>query len=266
MDNIYICFPGGKFKVLTFSYDDGRQEDRRLVEMFNKYNLKGTFNVNGGLTQDARIPVSEFKELYKGHEVACHTLTHPTIERCPIEEVAVQLIEDRKILEKASGQYVRGLAYPNGSTSAEIEKLLPMVGIKYGRTVHSTGNFALPTDYTKWNPTCHHKRDLLERGKEFVALHKTQYLYMMYVWGHSYEFTTDNNWNVIEDFCELVSNKDDIWYATNIEIYDYLTAAKQLRYTMDFSRVYNPFAFSIWINFNGEIVEIKGGEDKVLKN
>lgn len=265
MNNIYICFPEGKFKVLTFSYDDGKVEDRRLVELFNQYNLKGTFNVNGGILTDSnRIPLTEYKELYKNHEVACHTLTHPTIARCPIEEVAVQLIEDRKILEEATGGYVRGLAYPNGSTSEEIEKLLPMVGVKYGRTVHSTGTFGIPTDFTKWNPTCHHKIDLIEKGKEFVALYKSQYLYMMYVWGHSYEFPIDNNWNVMEEFCELVSNKNDIWYATNIEIYDYLTAAKQLQYSMDFSRVYNPFAFSIWISYNGEIVEIKGGENKSL--
>ena len=47
---IYTCFPGGKHKVLTFSYDDGRQEDRRLVEIFNRYGMKGTFNINGLLT------------------------------------------------------------------------------------------------------------------------------------------------------------------------------------------------------------------------
>ena len=46
---IYTCFPGGKHKVLTMSYDDGRLEDRRLVELFNRYGIRGTFNLNGGL-------------------------------------------------------------------------------------------------------------------------------------------------------------------------------------------------------------------------
>ena len=46
---IYTCFPGGKHKVLTMSYDDGRLEDRRLVELFNRYGIRGTFNLNGRL-------------------------------------------------------------------------------------------------------------------------------------------------------------------------------------------------------------------------
>ncbi len=262
MNKIYICFPKGKFKVLTFSYDDGKQDDKRLVEIFNKNNLKATFNINGGLTENNRIDISEIKELYKGHEVACHTLTHPTIARCPITSVCNEIIEDRKILEKTMGTFVRGLAYPNGSTSEEIEILLPMVGVDYGRTINSTYSFDMPTNFGAWNPTCHHNEKLLELGQEFVSLNKSQYLYMMYVWGHSYEFPRDNNWEVIEEFCELVSDRDDIWYATNIEIYDYLKAAKNLVYTIDHNRVYNPSAFSIWLSVNGEIVEIKAGEDK----
>ncbi len=264
MNKIYICFPEGKFKVLTFSYDDGKAEDRRLVEIFNKNNLKGTFNVNGGIVDDVRIPMSEYKKLYEGHEVACHTLTHPTIARCPIELVARELVEDRIKLEEVMGAQVRGLAYPNGSFSEEIERLLPMVGVKYGRTVNSTGKFDMPTDFGAWNPTCHHNQNLIELGKQFVALEKKQYLFMMYVWGHSYEFPKDDNWEVMEEFCEMISNKSDTWYATNIEIYDYLNAAKQLQYTMNFDRVYNPFAFSIWLSVNGDIVEVKAGENKFL--
>lgn len=64
LKNIYTCFPGGKHKALTFSFDDGRVEDRRLVELFNQYGMKGTFNLNSGLHNAERIPVSEYKELY----------------------------------------------------------------------------------------------------------------------------------------------------------------------------------------------------------
>ena len=50
MNRIYKCFPGGKFKVLTLSYDDGKLEDKRLVDIFNKNGIRATFNVNSGLT------------------------------------------------------------------------------------------------------------------------------------------------------------------------------------------------------------------------
>ena len=39
---IHILFPQGRNKALTFSYDDGRQEDRRLVSIFRKHGLKAT--------------------------------------------------------------------------------------------------------------------------------------------------------------------------------------------------------------------------------
>ena len=53
----------------------------------------------------------------------------------------------------------------------------------------------------------------MERAREFAELHKTQYLYMMYVWGHSYEFTADDNWELIEEFCRFIGGREDIWYA-----------------------------------------------------
>lgn len=115
MRNIYICFPEGKHKVLTMSFDDGRVEDRQLVDMFNRYGIRGTFHVNSGIAAETRVPVSEYRELYRGHEVSCHTCTHPTIARCPMEQVVEQILEDRRSLEAAVGYPVRGLSYPNGS-------------------------------------------------------------------------------------------------------------------------------------------------------
>lgn len=260
LPTIYTCFPGGKHKVLTMSYDDGKLEDRRLVSIFNKYGIKGTFHLNSGLEIDTRIPTSEYQELYKGHEVSCHTLTHPTIARCPMEQVVSQVLDDRKNLEAIMGYPVRGLSYPNGSYSKEIINALPSLGIRYARTVTSTMSFAMPENFLEWNPTCHHNKNLLELGQQFVDLFKKQYLYMMYVWGHSYEFTNQNNWELMEDFCKLVGGRDDIWYATNIEIVDYLDAAKRLQYTADCSHVYNPSAASVWICVNDtNFIELKGG-------
>ena len=81
---VYTCFPGGKAKALTMSYDDGKVQDRRLIDIFNKYGIKGTFNLNYGLVGERpRMTLGEMKGLYAGHEIATHTMTHPTIERCP---------------------------------------------------------------------------------------------------------------------------------------------------------------------------------------
>ncbi|MDU2670460.1 polysaccharide deacetylase family protein [Clostridium hominis] len=60
----------------------------------------------------------------------------------------------------------------------------------------------------------------------------------------------------IEEFAEMVSNKNDIWYATNIEVYDYITSIKSLRFPGDKSRVYNPSSLDIWISIDGKTVKI----------
>ncbi|MCM1102399.1 MAG: polysaccharide deacetylase family protein [Clostridium sp.] len=262
---IYTSFPEGKSKVLTMSYDDGKPQDERLVPLFNKYGIRGTFNLNYGLMgmdkSIPRLPAERIKELYQGHEVATHTMTHPTIARCPLTEVAKEILEDRIGLESLVGTLVRGHAYPNGSYSEEIKQLFRQMGIVYARLMETSGEFELPTDYMEWKATCHHNDpQLMEKAKFFAEFKKPQYLKIMYVWGHSYEFDRDDNWNVIEEFCEYMGGRDDIWYATNIEIVDYMTAAKNLRYTADGNAVFNPNACSIWLQLEGSVVaEVPGG-------
>lgn len=280
MLKVYKAFPGGKHKVLTMSYDDGKLEDERLVAIFNKYGIKGTFNLNSGLIDDGiRIKPELWKELYKGHEVATHTLTHPTIDRCPNVEIIQEYLDDRKFIESIMGYPVLGHAYPNGSYSKRVEDIMRSIGIKYGRiigdnfanvklantvsdisVVGDEDGFSLPTDFMEWKPTCHHNHGLLEFGQKFKALNKKQYLYMMYVWGHSYEFTRDNNWELMEEFCKMMSDCDDIWYATNIDIVNYMEVCDRLVFAADLSFVYNPSAASAWLAIDNDIViEVKGG-------
>ncbi|WP_425464199.1 polysaccharide deacetylase family protein [Paenibacillus lentus] len=266
MPNINFCYPQGKHKALTMSYDDGRRADKRLIGIFNRYGVRGTFHINSGLLGgDDRLTAEEAVALYRGHEVSVHTVTHPTLSRCPMEQVVDEIMEDRKTLERLFQTTVRGMSYPNGSYSQEIVKLLPHLGIEYARTVQTThGGFGLPEDWLQWRATCHHNDHLLEHAEAFVGLHKRQYLYLMYVWGHSYEFDHDNNWELIEQFCKAVGGQDDIWYATNIEIVDYMKACKWLKFAASREFAHNLGALPIWLDVDGRIVEIPGGSQVSL--
>lgn len=267
MPKVVMTFPGGRHKVLTMSYDDGKAADRRLVEIFNRYGVRGTFHINSGLLGIGdRIPENEVAELYKNHEISAHTLTHPTIARSPKEQLLYEIVEDRKNLEKIAGYTVRGMSYPNGSYTSYIKELLPFLGIEYSRTVNSTGTFSMPDDLLEWNPTCHHNKGLMQLADDFIQLHKQQYLYMMYVWGHSYEFDNDQNWDLIETFCDYVGNRDEIWYATNIEIVDYIKAFNNLKFSADSQFVYNPSAMSVWLSVDEQIFEVQGGSQLLLCN
>jgi len=206
-----------------------------------------------------RISAQEVRTLYQGHEVSAHTLTHPTIERCPNEQIVHEVMEDRKRLEKLVGYTVRGMSYPNGSYSDRVKRILPGLGIEYSRIVGDSMQFGLPDDWLEWKATCHHNSGLMELAERFAALNKTQYLYLMYVWGHSYEFDRDSNWELFERFCQLAGGRNDIWYATNIEIADYMRAYELLKFSADLSFVYNPAATSVWLSVDGRVVEARSG-------
>ncbi|NQX69144.1 polysaccharide deacetylase family protein [Paenibacillus alba] len=265
MAKILMCYPRGRHKALTMSYDDGRNADKRLVDIFNRNGIKGTFHINSGLFDSPdRLSEDEILSHYEGHEVSAHTLTHPTIARCPNEQIIHEVMEDRKNLERIMGYTVRGMSYPNGSYNNRIKDLLPGLGIEYARVVSGTGHFGMPHDWLEWQPTCHHNVDLMKQAETFVHLNKTQYLYLMYVWGHSYEFDTDNNWDLIEKFCAYAGGNSDIWYATNIEIVDYTKAFEQLKFSAGLDFVYNPSALSVWLRADDQVVEVKSGEQKKL--
>ena len=82
---------------------------------------------------------------------------------------------------------------------------------------------------------------------------------LFYLWGHSYEFDRDDNWQVIEDFCAAIAGKDDTWYATNIEIYEYVEAFNALVTSADGKTVYNPTLKTVWMDVDGKVYRIDSG-------
>ena len=264
MHIVFPRYPQGLCKALTLSFDDGRLEDRRLVEMFNHYGVKGTFNLNSGILDENRIPQSEYPALYRGHEVASHTVTHPSIAHLNPEQAVQQILEDRRTLEHITKQQVHGFAYPNGSVSRELVRILPAVGIHYGRTVDATHCYDLPEDFLTWNPTCNYREGVVEHGREFAAWDKTKDLFLLYVWGHSYELPLDDGWNQMDQFLQIVSGRSDTWYATNGEIVDYLSAIRRLEFSADCDTVYNPSFHTCWLSVDGTVKSVPGGSEVSL--
>ena len=80
------------------------------------------------------------------------------------------------------------------------------------------------------------------------------------MWGHTYEFERDNNWEDIEIIAERLGGKDNVWYATNIEVYDYVEAYRSLLWSADSNRVYNPSAKRIWFSRGKKLYSVEPGE------
>ena len=269
-------FPGGRAKALTLSYDDGIYEDYRLIDIMTKHGLKGTFNVNGGLfgkesakAHRERLTAEQVKELYipSGNELALHGYTHPHLEELPLDMISREIVLDRIALEELTGTIVRGMAYPFGTTNDAVVDVLRTSGVAYSRNVTSTGNFNLPTDWLRMPATCHHNDSRLpELCRRFLETGRRPFdcCMLFYLWGHAYEFAINDNWHVIETFAETMGGHDDIWYATNIEICDYIHAYERLRTSMDGKIAHNPTDTTLWFNNGGTAVELAPGETRVF--
>ena len=281
-NSIFMRFPNGLSKALTLSYDDGVTEDIRLIEIMQKHGLKGTFNLNSGrmlaAEEDIRNPkpygnrltVEQAKALYsqEGIEPAVHAYVHSHLQTMPSASAAMEVLQDRDFLEKLFERPIRGMAYPYGTFSDRVVDVLDHCGIAYSRTTISTENFNIPKDWLRLPATCHHKNPrLMELADSFLEKNHgiAEHPWLFYLWGHSYEFAQYDNWNVIEKFAERIGGKEDIWYATNIEIYDYIRAYESLIFTVDMTRVQNPTATTVWFTLRGKFYEIAPGETLTLQ-
>jgi hypothetical protein len=99
-------------------------------------------------------------------------------------------------------------------------------------------------------------------GDKFLDVPAFYELPVMYVWGHSFEFGWSGDWSVIEAFVDKMEGKEDIWYATNMEIYTYIQAVRNQQFSADGLTMYNPTAVTVWVSTKEGLLEVKPGETR----
>ena len=276
-----LLFPGHKAKAFTLSYDDGVVQDKKLIEMFDKYGAKCTFNLNYGVLgyknvikgpDQKEVDISKFdkeeiKEIYKNHEVGGHGLYHSSLVSVGTPLAMYEIIEDKVNLEKLIDKQVKMFAYPFGHYNEKVVELLKMAGYKGARTVESTHKFDIPKDFLVLDPTCHHNDPkLMELADEFI--NRPPFMTsLFYLWGHGYEFDHDDNYDVLENLLKLLSeHSNEIWFASNSEIIDYVNAYRNLEYSGDGSLIHNPSAIDVEIMTSFKTTEIiKAGQTIKVK-
>lgn len=265
-------FPGFKYKAVTLSYDDDVVFDKKLMEIIDAYGLKCTFNLNSGIFAEKSggrvMTEEETKALFTncGHEIAVHGLKHLSLAEFDSAVATKDVLLDRINLENMFGKVIKGMAYANGSYSDEVVKILETCGIHYARTTVSTGRFDIPTDWLRLPATCHHNDSRLgELTEEFLKDYPENAHYarkvpkLFYLWGHAYEFNDNDNWYIIENFAKKVGNRDDVWYATNGEVYDYVKAYESLEYSVSGDMIKNPSAIDVYLNYCGKAIKVPAG-------
>ena len=222
-------YPNKLLKAITFSFDDATQQDIRLANLFNKYNLKCTFNVNSGIAthnyryiynnvEIYRLEKEELIEAYIGHEIASHSLTHPHLFDLNLNQIQNEIESDISNLNLwFTHQKIIGFAYPYGQVNNDIINILKNNGIKWARNAGHSNSFDIGNNLLNYTPTCHFlSKDLPKLIDDFISLNPDK-KQILFIWGHSNELDTNNCWEYFENILKTLANKKDIYYCTNSE-------------------------------------------------
>ena len=265
-------FPGGKRLAVTTSFDDGLTFDRRIVEAFNKWGLKATFNLNSGKLLRTGKPAveegdrtaldaSEIAELFHGHEVAIHTVTHPWLDRLDPSQIATEVLDDRKALEDLVGYPVRGMAYPFGNFSPQVVEVLRSLGVVYSRTCINSPNCFPPQEPLLWASTAHQYAAAPTVPERFEALYNNPHAAgVFYIWGHSFEFHDKNDWAGLERIYKPLAGKPDVWYCTNIELFDYEAARQRIVLAANRASAFNPSGTPVTLKLDERLFDVPSGQ------
>lgn len=259
-----MLYPGGKRKAFNITYDDGVLQDVRFVELLNRYGIKGTFNLNSELMlqefawihpngmEVRRLSESAVRNLYDGHEIASHTLTHPYLSELPEWELMRQMSRDRENLERLFGREVKGFAVPFSYYSELIARCAENCGFEYARMSEFSGSYAPCRDWYYWKIGVYHIEKNLT---DFVAgfLNTPQELAVCQIVGHSYDLDAEGLWGTMELICAAVAAQPDVWMCTNLELVRYLKAMERFDGT-------NRSEQELWFEINGEIRRLQPGE------
>lgn len=262
-------YPNGKPKAFNVTYDDGVLQDIRFAELLNKYNLKGTFNLNSGLMENEfewthesgcivkRLSKDKALSLYERHEIACHTLTHPYMDSLSKSEILHELQADKANLEKLFDREIKGFAVPFDYYSELIEKCAKISGFSYVRISEESHSFTPQADYFKWKGTVFHSDSELKKlSKQFLATDEE--LAFFQIAGHSYDLDIENLWDKVESILFEISSQKNILPMTTIEIIEYLQAMDKAKITERYMK--NNSNIDLWLSDNGNIYRLKPSE------
>ena len=266
-------FPGGRKKAVTLSYDDGVTQDIRLIDMMNQNGIIGTFNLNSGkfgiyeefpragkTVHHQKINKDDIAKVYQGHEIAVHTVSHPNLCKLTEEQITAEVLLDRIALEEITGYPVRGMAYPYGTFRQEVIRILKSLGISYAREVAVTNDFSLPENRYAWKCSTYHTNENFEQIVDRFLEQESDDPMLLSIWGHSYEFDCDENWDMMERVLKKLGGNTNFWYVSNIDIFNYLDAFDLLKFDVKQTTAQNFSAFPLFFNKNGKEYQVAPGK------
>lgn len=188
------------FSILT-SWDDGTEEDLRLIKLLKKYKLPAIFFV----------PIKSwgFDNLYKyeGFAIGSHTVRHPQdLKLLSDPTLEEELMTSKTTLEEVLGTSIDWFCYPRGRYNQRVKDVVKKAGYKYARTTH-VGSITKIDDQDplEIDTTVHVGYDRAEYNGDSWLNYATKNLNrvqkrggLYHIWGHSAEIDRNNGWAALE--------------------------------------------------------------------
>ena len=203
-------------KQFVFAIDDGTVFDKKVIDIFNKYGIRATFNLNSGL-QDyvwfkdwlevRRLKLDENKDIYDGHEVASHSLTHPYLTSLPDGDVYREVNEDILNLRNVFQCDIYTFSFPFDGYDERTINIIKSLGITHIILPAIDDSFRRPADTLHIKVTSWNIDDALNKVKRFIEDEQAElFVYL----SHSYDYEYDGSYDKLEELCRIVSSNKDI--------------------------------------------------------
>ena len=211
-------------KYFIFAIDDGTIYDKKVIAIFNKYNIRATFNLNSGLEdfvwykdwlEVRRLKLNDNKNIYDGHEVASHSLTHPFLTSLSDEDVYREVKEDIDNLRNIFNRDIKTFSFPFDGYDERTINIIKSLGITHIILPAIDDSFLYPVDTYHIKVTSWNVDDALYKVKRFIE--DTQAEVFIYL-SHSYDYEYDNSYDKLEELCKIVTTQKDIKIITMSEL------------------------------------------------
>lgn len=203
-------------KFFILSIDDGTIYDEKVIEILNRYHIKGTFNLNSGLDDFVwycdgepvrRLRLPEHVDLYRGHEVASHSLTHPHFTTLDNDGVGYEAGVDKENLERVFGRPVTSFAFPFEDSDERCIERVRSIGFSAIRVSEIDPSFRFPIDPFHIKITSLDVREAVDLFDLFLLDENADLFTFV---SHAYDFEFDGTYRLLDKLCAKVEESEAV--------------------------------------------------------
>lgn len=235
--------------ILTTSWDDGHPLDIRLLELLEKYSIKGTFYIPLCNPENEVMQTNLIQEISNYQEIGGHTVNHKFLDALNYKEAKYEIYQCKLLIENIISKQIDAFCFPGGRYSNRDIELILNAGFLFGRTTKllsatNVNSYLMNTSIQVFNHSSitlskHCIRHFnfhalisnflfINSNRDFFELAISNFLKqikpydVLHIWGHSWEIDKFNLWNRLEDLFKYLSSYDRIICLNNTDTWNYL--------------------------------------------